>query len=251
LVPLLTEKTVPITETVPVKDEIAWSRDSEHYKNILAQVAALRKEIDERAPRPGVRYSTRLLDMISDDTVFYVAIPNLSETLAESNKIIQERLAQNPELSQWWDKEQASSRGNEEWDKVISKIGEFGAQLGDEIVVTAQLSKTGKGEPDGPLVLTTVKNPAGFRSYAEGQISTLSVNSKKGPGIRFIDDPMSEVASSADGTSADLFVWINGDVLAASPKLEFLQRVEANVKTASAGLSWRPDAWSPMGSLRL
>ena len=87
--------------------------------------------------------------MVSDDTVFYVAIPNLTETLAESNKIIQERLAQNPELSQWWDKEQASSRGSEEWDKVISKIAEFGTQLGDEIVVTAQLSKSGKGEPDG------------------------------------------------------------------------------------------------------
>lgn len=222
-------------ENVPVKDEIAWSRDAVRYKSILAEVAALRKEIDQRAPRPGVRYSTRLLDMISDDTVFYVAIPNLSETLAESNKIIQERLSQNPELSQWWDKEQASSRGNEEWDKVISKIAEFGAQLGDEIVVTAQLSKSGKGEPDGPLVLTTVKNPGGFRSYVEGQISTLSVNSKKTPGIRFVDDPMSEIKSSTDGTSTDLFVWIDGDVLAASPKLEFLQRIGANVKAASAG----------------
>jgi hypothetical protein len=224
-------------ENVPVKDEISWSRDAARYKNILAEVAALRKEIDARAPRPGVRYSTRLLDMISDDTVFYVAIPNLSETLAESNKIIQERLAQNPELSQWWDKEQASSRGNEEWDKVIAKIAEFGAQLGDEIVVTAQLSKSGKGEPDGPLVLTTLKNPGGFRSYVEGQMSTLSVNPKKAPGIRFVEDPMSEVTTSAGGTSADLFVWINGDVLAASPKLEFLQRVEANVKTASASQS--------------
>src|SRR5205814_4805029 len=177
-------------ERVPVKDEIAWSRDASHYNQMLAEVAALRKEIDDQVARPGVRYSTRLLDMTPDDTVFYVAIPNLTETLAESNKIIQERLAQNPELSQWWDKEQASSRGNEEWDKVISKIAEFGAQLGDEIVVTAQLSKSGKGEPDGPLVLTTVKDPSGFRSYMEGQISALTVNAKNTPGIRFVDDPM-------------------------------------------------------------
>jgi hypothetical protein len=143
-------------ERVPVKDEIAWSRDAARYRQMLAE---LRKEIDERVARPGVRYSTRLLDMTPDDTVFYVAIPNLTETLAESNKIIQERLAQNPELSQWWDKEQASTRGKQEWDKVISKIAEFGEQIGDEIVVTAQLAKTGKGEPDGPLVLTTLKNP--------------------------------------------------------------------------------------------
>lgn len=221
-------------ESVPVKDEIAWSRDAARYKTILAEVAALRKEIDERAPRPGVRYSTRLLDITPDDTVFYVAIPNLSETLAESNKIIEERLAQNPELRQWWGKEQASARGNQEWEKVISKIGEFGAQLGDEIVVTAQLSKNGKGDPDGPLVLTTVKDPSAFRSYVEGQLSTLGVSSKKGPGVRFIDHPMSEVSAATNSAPADLFVWINGDVLAASPKLEFLQRIEAGMKTASA-----------------
>ncbi|MEK6285100.1 MAG: FecR domain-containing protein [Acidobacteriota bacterium] len=219
-------------ERVPVKDEIAWSRDAARYGQMLA---ALRKEIDERVARPGVRYSTRLLDMTPDDTVFYVAIPNLTETLAESNKIIQERLAQNPELSQWWDKEQASSRGKQEWDTVISRVAEFGEQIGDEIVVTAQLAKTGKGEPDGPIVLTTLKNPGSFRSFVEGQLSTLSVNSKKAPGVRFIDDPMSEMKTAAANTPSDLYVWINGDVLAASPKIEFLERVAASAKTASAG----------------
>jgi hypothetical protein len=222
-------------ESVPVKDEIEWSRDAARYKQLLAEAAALRKEIDERVPRPGVRYSTRLLDMTPDDTVFYVAIPNLTETLAESNKIIQERLAQNPELSQWWNSEQASTRGKQEWDKVVSKIAEFGEQIGDEIVVTAQLTNTGKGEPDGPLVMTTLKNPGAFRSYVEGQISTLSVGSKKAPGVRFVDDPMSEMKTTSANAPSDLYVWINGDVLAASPKMEFLQRVEASAKNSSGG----------------
>jgi hypothetical protein len=222
-------------ESVPVKDEIAWSRDAERYKKILADADALRKEIDERAPRPGVRYSTRLLDMTPDDTVFYVAIPNLSATLAESNKIIEERLAQNPELHQWWDKEQASARGNQEWEKVISKIAEFGEQIGDEIVVTAQLAKTGKGEPDGPLVLTTVKDPAGFRGYLERQLASAGAESKKQPGIRFVDDPMNVTTVANVKDHSDLFIWINGDVLAASPRLEFLQGVATSMKTASAG----------------
>ena len=222
-------------ENVPVKDEIAWSRNAERYKQMLAEVAALRKEIDDRVARPGVRYSTRLLDMTPDDTVFYVAIPNLTEMLAESNKIIEERLNQNPELSQWWDREQASSRGKQEWDKVISKIGEFGAQLGDEIVVTAQLTKNGNGEPDGPLVLTTVKDPGAFRSYVESQLTTLSADSKKAPGVRFVDDPINENGAAAVDAKPDLFVWINGDVLAASPKLEFLKRVAASAKSANAG----------------
>lgn len=221
-------------ESVPVQDEIAWSRDAERYKRMLAEVAALKKEIDQRVASPAVRYSTRLLDMTPDDTVFYVAIPNLSEMLSESNKIIEERLNQNPELRQWWDKEQASSRGNQEWDKVIGKISEFGAQLGDEIAVTAQLSATGKGEPDGPLVLTTAKDPAAFRSFVEAQLSTINANSKKAPGIRFVDDPASETRAVTTNPSSDLYVWINGDLVAASPKLDFLQRVATSSK-AGAG----------------
>ena len=219
-------------ESVPVKDEIAWSRDADRYKQMLAD---LRKEIDQNVASPAVRYSTRLLDMTPDDTVFYVAIPNLSEMLADSNKIIEERLNQNPELRQWWNKEEASSRGNQEWDKVISKISEFGAQIGDEIVVTAQLSNTGKGEPDGPLVLTTLKDPSGFRSYVEGQLSAMSASSRKSPGVRFIDDPSSEMKTASGTAPSDLFIWINGDVLTASPKLDFLQRVQTSVQTASAG----------------
>jgi hypothetical protein len=219
-------------ERIPVRDEIAWSRDASRYKQMLAD---LRREIDERVARPGVRYSTRLLDMTPEDTAFYVAIPNLSETLEESNKIIQERLAQNPELSQWWDKEQGSSQGKQQWNTVVSKIAEFGEQIGDEIVVTAQLSSTSKGEPDGPLVLTTLKNPGSFRSFVEGQLSLLSLGSKKNPGIRFVDDPMSEMKTAAANSSSDLYVWINGDVLAASPKIEYLQRVATSAKTANAG----------------
>ena len=223
-------------ESVPVKDEIAWSRNADHYKQMLAE---LRKEVDQRVASPAVRYSTRLLDMTPDDTVFYVAIPNLTQMLTGSNKIIEERLNQNPELRQWWNKEEASSRGNQEWDKVISKISEFGAQIGDEIVVTAQLATTGKGEPDGPLVLTTLKDAAGFRSYVEGQLSVMSANSKKGPSVRFIDDPSSvmktESKTGAASPASDLFIWINGDVLAASPKLDFLQRVQTSMKIASAG----------------
>ena len=215
-------------EKIPVKDEVAWSRNAARYREMLAEI---RKEIDERVARPGVRYSTRLLDMAPEDTAFYVAIPNLAETLAESNKIIQERLAQNPELSQWWDKEQGSAKGKQEWDKVVSKIAEFGEQIGDEIVVTAQLSAT--GEPDGPLVMTTLKNPGSFRSFVEGELTAMSAGSKKAPGVRFVDGASSTAKAIASSGSSDLYVSINGDVLIASPKIDYVQRVMANAKNAN------------------
>ena len=37
-------------------------------------------EVNAQVSRPGVRYSTRLLNLAPENTVLYVAIPNLSET---------------------------------------------------------------------------------------------------------------------------------------------------------------------------
>src|SRR4051794_34180710 len=50
-------------EQVTVKDEVAWSRNAKEYDQLLAQLTALGHEIDSRVARPGLRYSTRLLDL--------------------------------------------------------------------------------------------------------------------------------------------------------------------------------------------
>ena len=212
--------TSPAIERVPVKDEVAWSRDSQRYARMLAEVAALRKEIDQNASMPGVRYSTRLLDIAPEKTVFYVAIPNITATLKESQTIIDERLAGNDELRDWWQKEQASG-GHREWNQVLTKVTELGEYLGDEIVVTAQLDP--RGEPDAPVVLATLKDPSGFRAYAEQQISLMAASTKKAPAIKFVDDP----SSAIEGDKADLYAWINNDVLVAAPGVDAIRQAAA------------------------
>ena len=54
--------------------------------------------------RPGVRNSTRLLDLMPENTVVYAALPNLTSTIAESHRIMQERINQNPALHEWYGK---------------------------------------------------------------------------------------------------------------------------------------------------
>ncbi len=44
-----------------------------------------------------------------ESTVVYAALPNLANTIAESHRIIQERMSQNPALREWWEKEQSGS----------------------------------------------------------------------------------------------------------------------------------------------
>jgi len=55
-------------DRIPVKDELAWSRKAANYATTLASLTALNKELS-RVPQPGVRNSTRLLDLMPENTV--------------------------------------------------------------------------------------------------------------------------------------------------------------------------------------
>ena len=216
--------TNPALETVSIKDEITWSKDANRYVNLLTELAALKKELADKVPAPGLRYSSRLLDMMPDGTVFYAAIPNMTATLAESYRIINERIQQNDALKQWWSEEQAASKGSQGLDHIIGKIHEFGSYLGDEIAIGAQMSAG--GEPDAPFIIAELNDPAAFRSFLNGQVAQLNGGSKTAD-IRIIDDP-----SAAAGESG-MVVWIHNNILTASPKAAALQHLEASLNNAS------------------
>lgn len=220
-------------EMIPVKDEVAWSRQAARYAQTLASLTSLNKELS-RVAQPGVRHSTHLLDLMPEDTVVYAALPNLTSTIAESHRIMQERISQNPALREWWEKERAGKHGPN-MDQVMATIREFGDYLGEEIAVS--VSMDGKGEPTAPLVLAELKNSAGFRQFLEQQIAKYAGNAQGRPQVRFVDDPLSATpatpatpATAATVTSPEagrkvdeLFIWIHDDLFAASPRLQQLQ----------------------------
>ncbi|MDX6695975.1 MAG: hypothetical protein QOF02_3578 [Blastocatellia bacterium] len=216
-------------ERVAIKDEVRWSRNVERYTNLMTQLAALRKDLNTRVQRPGVRYSTRLLDMMPEGTVLYGALPNLSNTIAESHRIMQERIQQNPALREWWQKENGQSKSDSaNLNQVIERVREFGKYLGSEIAVGAQLGA--KGEPENPLVIGELSDAGGFRPFLEQQLSQLKAQEKNGPSIRIIDDPMTAQPASADTKAPEVLIWIQGDIFAAAPKLEQLQKLAAVLK---------------------
>lgn len=217
-------------EKIPVGENVAWSRNAARYAGIISGIAGLKKEIDQKVPRPGVRHSSRFLDLVSENTVFYAAMPNLSETLAKSQAILQQRISQNPALAEWWKgKHQGISP------EIMAQIQEFGSQLGDEIVVTAQMNA--KGEPDGILVLGEVKDAAAFRTYVDAQLQKVAAQTGDMPKVRVVDDPATAKAPTSDakdGSKSDLFVWINNGIFAASPEIESLRAFAATMNAPQA-----------------
>ncbi len=211
-------------EMIPVKDEVAWSRKAARYAEMLAAFTSLNKELGKVA-QPGVRNSTHLLDLMPENTIVYAALPNLTSTIVESHRIMQERINQNAALREWWEKEQAGHRGPNV-DQVIGSIREFGDYLGDEIAVSVSMDD--KGEPVAPLVLAELKNSAGFQQFVEQQIAKYAgnqqANSQNRPVIRFVQDPLTATpAATEPGKKDELYVWIQNDLFAASPKLHQLQ----------------------------
>ena len=216
---------------IPVKDEVAWSRKAGQYAEMLKALASVRKEL-AALPRPGVRNSTHLLDLMPANTVVYAALPNLANTIVESHRVIQERMSQNPALREWWEKEQSGKPHN--MDQAIDTIRQFGQYLGEEIAVSVALN--GNNNPDAPLVLAELKNSNGLREFIEQQITQYSAGQNGKPDIQFVDDPAAASPDTVDGTTREqLYLWIQNDLLAASPKLQQLQDLQKLM--ASGGTS--------------
>jgi hypothetical protein len=213
--------TNPAIEAIPVKDEVAWSRKANHYAETLASLNSLKSALNKVA-LPGVRNSTHLLDLMPENTGVYAALPNLTSTIAESDRIIQERIGQNAALREWWEKTRERSGHGQNMEQVIQTIREFGDYLGDEIAVSVSMDD--KGQPVAPLVLAELKNSAGFRQFLEQQIARYGGEQGK-PNIRFIENPLTAPAVSGETGGKELYVWIQNDLFAASPKVTQLQEL--------------------------
>jgi|ERR1043166_4527737 ferric-dicitrate binding protein FerR (iron transport regulator) len=218
-------------DKIPVKDEIAWSRKAANYAETLAALTSLNKDLAKVA-QPGVRNSTHLLDLMPENTIVYAALPNLTSTILESHRIMQERINQNAALKAWWEREHGGDRGPNV-DQVIGTIREFGDYLGDEIAVSVSMDD--KGEPVAPLVLAELKNSEGFQQFLEQQIAKYAGDQKAGtdrPQIRFVQDPLTATATATEAgkPNHELYVWIQNGLFAASPKLDQLQSLATIVQ---------------------
>ena len=196
---------------VPIQNEIAWSKNAAKYLALLGDFAVLEKQI-AAIPSPGLRYSSDLLPYVPDNTVVYAAIPNLTNTLGEANRLFQERLQQSPALRNWWRQQQ---KGNgPKLDDVLNQVKTFSSYLGDEIVFAA--GETGTTYTS-PVVLARVRQP-GLESFLENEGRQLSSNASR-PALQIVRDPWAVVPAPGE----PLLVYLNNDLLIASPELTELQ----------------------------
>jgi hypothetical protein len=214
---------------VPIRNEIAWSKDSARYLALLGDFAILQKQLTA-IPGPGLRYSSDLLPYVPDNTVVYAAIPNLANTLNEAGRLFHDRLQQSPALRGWWRQQQ---KGNgPKLDDVLNQLQTFSSFLGDEIVFAA--GKTGSTYT-APVIFARLRRPG-----LEGSVQLESFLQKEGAklganrsqvALQIVHDP----STIRPMPGEPLLVYLDNDLLVASPAAAELQQAVMRVKQGNSG----------------
>jgi hypothetical protein len=134
---------------VPISEEVSWSKDAARYMALLAELNALGKKLDA-IPGPGLRYSSKLLQYVPEDTQFYAAIPNIGNTIGEAKRVFDSQLKESPTLRAWWD-QSTNARARAEVDEVINEVQQFASYVGDEVIIAMN------GKDKRPMAMAEVK----------------------------------------------------------------------------------------------
>ncbi len=206
---------------VPIQKEIGWSKDSAKYLALLGDFAILQKQL-AAIPGPGLRYSSDLLPYVPANTVIYAAIPNLSNTLGEANRLFQDRLQQSAALREWWRKQQKG--GGPSLNDLLAHLQKFNSYLGDEIVFAA--GKTASTYT-APVILARVRQP-GLEAFLQEENQQFAQKRPQG-GLQIVHDPWAVSPNSGE----PLLIYLNNDLMVASTSVSELQQAVMRTKTGS------------------
>ena len=212
---------------VPLEDEISWSRDAAKHKALLRELTDLRRVLADVVDNAPPRTSTFLLDLAPGDTLVYAAMPNISGDLDEARTAFYERLGSSEVLAEWWQDNVVAHGADVEIDQLLDRLQPLGEAIGDEAVVAVPISAI--REQGMPLFMAELDDPAGFMDQLTMVIEQANAEGGEGTVARLVDDPQTTVAGTAE-----VFMWVEGNLFAASGNIETLQGLARRVEDAGA-----------------
>ena len=183
-----------------VVDDVAWSADADRYADMLAEYTALRRELGTLL-RAKPRHSPRLLDLVPNDTVGYVAIPNAPAKIAQGYELARTRFVD------------AEMRATV--DDYAAWLAEAARYLGEETVFAFRQANA------PPVLLAEVSRDEPGTALA-ALLDDLVADLELPAGV-----DVETVASPAQAREGRVSVWLGEDVLVASSDPAALRQVEA------------------------
>jgi hypothetical protein len=231
--------TSPNVTAVPVRQEVAWSRDASRYDALLAELGAAGRAIDAQVVRPALRTSSRLLDLVPAGSLVYLALPNLSANLVQTQQLLEQRLAESPVLQQWWSATLGSPANEQLFHDLVQQVGDVGQDLGDEVVIAAGSAAGAAGSAacsGPPVVLAEAIREEPLRATLRQEVA--AVNRRAGKTALVLLDQLPDAGpaggSPATQASGPLLVWVGQGLLVASPSASQIAAVAANLRPGAA-----------------
>lgn len=214
-------------QTVPLADEVSWSRNSAHYLEAVKALQGLSRDLNQAMDAHAPRTSTALLDLMPAGTSVYIAAPNVSADLAQAREMLRQRLADSPALQEWWQQHMGASGDEQRLDEVITHLRDFGSYLGEEVAIGVPSFAGHHEAPEAELVLAEVAQPSAFPAFLEQEVARLNAEATAEGAttapLRIVHDPGTEAASA----QRQMLLWADGDLLAASSSLGRLRDLQA------------------------
>jgi hypothetical protein len=224
--------TDPTMTPIAIRDDIAWSRNLDQHLKLLKQFADLKQQL-ATVQLPGLRYKSNLLNLVPENAIFFAAIPNYGQTLADANQILQSRIQQSPELRQWWEQTNGA-RANQAIDQAIEKIHTLSRYIGDEVVVYTYPA----GDRSVAVTAIAEVRQPGLRQFVDSQLGDNQVPLHGQPQI-LITDKLVAISNDpqalSDLTTRAVNPQSNGFL-----KTDFYQRIAKSYRDG-AGLLFTAD----------
>ncbi|HZU29711.1 MAG TPA: FecR domain-containing protein [Candidatus Angelobacter sp.] len=209
-------------ETVPVKQEIAWSQNLDQHLALLAEFAHFSNKL-EQVQMPGLRYKSNVLPTLPANTVLFAGVPNLGDAVQQANKLFQQELQESAVLREWWQQVQNKNAGPD-FNELINYVHDLGQYLGDEIVFSVAYN----GQQAEPLVVAQVQRD-GLKQFIQQETAKYADAKAH---IQIVDQQeLSQINPQKKGHQ--LLILVRPDFVAAAVDVNTLKQFSAGLNVSS------------------
>jgi hypothetical protein len=148
-------------QPVSIKDEIAWSRQAAAHIKTLQEMVSIKEKLQD-IRTPGIRYQSRLLDLVPSNAIVFLSVPNAKDSIADAQRLFAAQM------------QRSGAKNDEKVNEFLDRLSRFSDYLGEEFVVAVVPSG---GKPTA-IGIADVHRP-GLRDFLETESRKVGENKVK------------------------------------------------------------------------
>jgi len=212
---------LPGAAQTPAESQSQTSPDDlKKFSGLFTQLGGLLQKMQARVESPAPRHQSRLLALLPESTLVYVALPNYGEASHQALAVFQQEVKDNAQLRAWWQHGEMASEGPK-IEENLERFYQLSQYLGDEVVISAASNGTGKEDPKF-LLLAEVRKP-GLKDFLRQTLKDLADKSR--PPARVVD--AAELATAQNGPSDQPVILVLPDLVVLAESLDILRAFHA------------------------